>query len=267
MNQLADTYSQFKEKILRKTGINLSSYKEAQMKRRIESLASRNGFNDLLDYYAMIDKNKEKFDEFINFMTINVSEFFRNPEQWSIVETKLFPTLLQKNKDIKVWSAACSTGEEPYTITMILSRLMPLNKITVDATDIDDGAMAKAKAGVYAQSSLKNVPKDLKEKYFKQNADGKFEISNEIKSRVQFKKHNLLKDSYIDKCDLIVCRNVMIYFTDEAKSEIYQKFSNSLKPDGVLFVGSTEPIIGPQQYDLKSLKTFFYGKTNGTTKI
>ena len=100
MNQLADTYSQFKEKILRKTGINLSSYKEAQMKRRIESLASRNGFNDLLDYYAMIDKNKEKFDEFINFMTINVSEFFRNPEQWSIVETKLFPTLLHKNKDI-----------------------------------------------------------------------------------------------------------------------------------------------------------------------
>ncbi|EHL16644.1 MAG: CheR family methyltransferase [Peptoanaerobacter stomatis] len=264
---MADSYEQFKEKILRKTGINLTLYKEAQMKRRISSLASRNGFNDLLEYFKFIDNDKEKFNEFINFMTINVSEFFRNPEQWKIVETKLFPAFLSKNKDIKVWSAACSTGEEPYTITMILSTLLPLNKITVYATDIDDGAMAKAKAGVYIASSLKNVPTELKNKYFKKNSDGKFEISNEIKSRVQFKKHNLLKDPYIDKCDLIVCRNVMIYFTDDAKNEIYQKFSNSLKPDGVLFVGSTEQIISPQQFDLKSLKTFFYGRTNSNIKL
>jgi cheR methyltransferase, SAM binding domain len=264
---MADSYEQFKEKILRKTGINLTLYKEAQMKRRISSLASRNGFNDLLEYFKFIDNDKEKFNEFINFMTINVSEFFRNPEQWKIVETKLFPAFLSKNKDIKVWSAACSTGEEPYTITMILSTLLPLNKITVYATDIDDGAMAKAKAGVYIASSLKNVPTELKNKYFKKNDDGKFEISNEIKSRVQFKKHNLLKDPYIDKCDLIVCRNVMIYFTDDAKNEIYQKFSNSLKPDGVLFVGSTEQIISPQQFDLKSLKTFFYGRTNSNIKL
>ncbi|WP_455089555.1 CheR family methyltransferase [Peptoanaerobacter stomatis] len=264
---MADSYEQFKEKILRKTGINLTLYKEAQMKRRISSLASRNGFNDLLEYFKFIDNDKEKFNEFINFMTINVSEFFRNPEQWKIVETKLFPAFLSKNKDIKVWSAACSTGEEPYTITMILSTLLPLNKITVYATDIDDGAMAKAKTGVYIASSLKNVPTELKNKYFKKNSDGKFEISNEIKSRVQFKKHNLLKDPYIDKCDLIVCRNVMIYFTDDAKNEIYQKFSNSLKPDGVLFVGSTEQIISPQQFDLKSLKTFFYGRTNSNIKL
>ncbi len=264
---MADSYEQFKEKILRKTGIKLTLYKEAQMKRRISSLASRNGFNDLLEYFKFIDNDKEKFNEFINFMTINVSEFFRNPEQWKIVETKLFPAFLSKNKDIKVWSAACSTGEEPYTITMILSTLLPLNKITVYATDIDDGAMAKAKAGVYIASSLKNVPTELKNKYFKKNSDGKFEISNEIKSRVQFKKHNLLKDPYIDKCDLIVCRNVMIYFTDDAKNEIYQKFSNSLKPDGVLFVGSTEQIISPQQFDLKSLKTFFYGRTNSNIKL
>lgn len=264
---MADSYEQFKEKILRKTGINLTLYKEAQMKRRISSLASRNGFNDLLEYFKFIDNDKEKFNEFINFMTINVSEFFRNPEQWKIVETKLFPAFLSKSKDIKVWSAACSTGEEPYTITMILSTLLPLNKITVYATDIDDGAMAKAKAGVYIASSLKNVPTELKNKYFKKNDDGKFEISNEIKSRVQFKKHNLLKDPYIDKCDLIVCRNVMIYFTDDAKNEIYQKFSNSLKPDGVLFVGSTEQIISPQQFDLKSLKTFFYGRTNSNIKL
>lgn len=264
---MADQYEQFKEKILKKTGLNLSLYKEAQMKRRILSLASRNGYTDLLEYFRLIDVDRPKFEEFINFLTINVSEFFRNPEQWEVVRTKLFPKLLENNKDIKIWSAACSTGEEPYTITMILSTILPLSKITVNATDIDDGAMAKAKAGIYTASSLKNVPSDLKAKYFKQLPDGKFEISNEIKSRVQFKKHNLLKDPYIDRCDLIVCRNVMIYFTDEAKNEIYQKFSNSLKPDGVLFVGSTEQIISPQQFDLKSLKTFFYGKVNGNISI
>lgn len=264
---MPDAYEQFKEKILRKTGVNLTLYKEAQMKRRILSLASRNGHKDLLEYFKLIDTNKEKFDEFINFMTINVSEFFRNPDQWDIVQTKLFPEMLKKSKDIKVWSAACSTGEEPYTITMILSTLLPLNKITVYATDIDDGAMAKAKAGVYMASSLKNVPPDLKSKYFKQTDDRKYEISSEIKNRVQFKKHNLLKDPYIDRCDLIVCRNVVIYFTEEAKNEIYRKFSNSLKPDGVLFVGSTEQIISPQQFDLKPLKTFFYGRTNGSMKL
>ena len=264
---MADLYEQFKDKVYKKTSINLSSYKETQMKRRITSLASRNGFNDLLQYFDMIDKNKDKFDEFINFLTINVSEFFRNPDQWKLVQEKLLPSLMNNNKDLKIWSAACSTGEEPYTIAMILSTLLPLNKITVHATDIDDGAMAKAKLGIYSQASLKNVPPALKEKFFKKNNDGKFEISNEIKSRIVFKKHNLLKDPFISSCDLIVCRNVMIYFTEEAKSQIYQNFSNSLKPDGVLFVGATEQIISPQQFELKSLKTFFYGKPNTTIKL
>lgn len=214
---MIDTYEQFKERVFKKTGINLTSYKEAQMKRRILSLANRNGFKDFMDYFKLIDTDKAKFDEFVNYLTINVSEFFRNPEQWKFVQNSLFPAFLSKGNNLKIWSAACSTGEEPYTITMILSTLLPLSRITVNATDIDDGAMAKAKAGIYSASSLKNVPPELKSKYFKQLQDGKFEISNEIKSRVQFKKHNLLKDPYIDKCDLIVCRNVMIYFTEEAK--------------------------------------------------
>ena len=257
---MSDIYEQFKAKVYKKTSINLSSYKETQMKRRIISLASRNGFTDLLEYFNMIDKNKEKFDEFINFLTINVSEFFRNPEQWKLVQEKVLPTLMKNTRELKIWSAACSTGEEPYTIAMIMSTLLPLNKITVHATDIDDGAMAKAKLGIYSQTSLKNVPPAL-------NDDGKYERSSDIKSRIVFKKHNLLKDTFINNCDLIVCRNVMIYFTEEAKNQIYQNFSNSLKPDGVLFVGATEQIISPQQFDLKSLKTFFYGKNKSNIKL
>lgn len=259
-----DDYELFKEKVLKLTGLDLSSYKEKQMKRRITSLANRNGYTKLVDYFELINKNREKFDEFINFLTINVSEFFRNPEQWKIVEEKVFPIYLKQKNDVKIWSAACSTGEEPYTMAMILSRLgVPLNKINITATDIDDGAIEKAKTGIYSKSSLKNVPNDLQSKFFKETPDGKFAVSSDIKNSIKFKKHNLLKDPYTSGYDLIVCRNVMIYFTDEAKDIIYQKFSNSLQKNGILFVGSTEQIISPQNFNLKSLRTFFYKKEEG----
>lgn len=261
-------YEIFKSKVLKLTGLDLSLYKEKQMKRRITSLANRNGYNKLVDYFELINTNKEKFEEFINFLTINVSEFYRNPEQWKVIEEKLFPSLLKNSNGIKIWSAACSTGEEPYTMAMILSKLgVPLNKINITATDIDDGAIEKAKIGLYTKNSLKNVPIDVKNKYFKENSENIYSISSDIKNTIKFKKHNLLKDSYDKNYDLIVCRNVMIYFTDEAKDIIYKKFSDSLKPDGVLFVGSTEQIISPQKYNLKSLRTFFYCREDGNISI
>lgn len=254
-------YESFKEKILKKTGINLSLYKEKQMKRRIESLATKNGYSDLNVYFGAIDKDAELFKEFINYMTINVSEFYRNPEQWKIVQNEIFPALIKKKGTIKIWSAACSTGEEPYTITMILSQLLPLNKISIIATDIDKEAMAKAQTGIYSENSLKNVPSNIASKYFTKITDKTFSISDEIKKCVTFKQHNLLKDKFIDNCDLIVCRNVLIYFTEEAKAEIYSNFSKSLVSEGILFVGSTEQIISPQKHNLKPIKTFFYTKS------
>lgn len=254
-------YELFKESILKKTGINLSLYKEKQMKRRLESLASKHGFKNFADYFNAIDKDKDAFNEFINYMTINVSEFYRNPEQWQILEKEIIPFLLEKNKTLKIWSAACSTGEEPYSLVMLLSKFMPLKNITINATDLDDEAMRKAKIGLYVEKSLKNLPKEFVDNFF--TKEGNFYgIKNEIKERVQFKKHNLLKDAYIDGCDMIVCRNVMIYFTEEAKAEIYKKFSDSLKPHGRLFVGSTEQIIMPAKYNLKPVKTFFYSKVD-----
>lgn len=265
-----DDYELFKQKIYKKIDLDLSMYKEKQMKRRIKSLASRNGYEDLVEYFEFIDKNDEKLNEFVNFLTINVSEFFRNPEQWNVVESNVLPWLAKNtNKEsFKIWSAACSTGEEPYTIAMILNRFsIPFSKMNIIATDLDDEAMNKAKRGTYVENSLKNVPADLKNKFFKKEDNGRFAISDEIKKIVQFKKHNLLDDKYFDNCDLIVCRNVMIYFTDEAKALIYKQFAKSLKPSGVLFVGSTEQIINPSQYNLKPLKTFFYGREDSNTQI
>ncbi|KDR95154.1 chemotaxis protein methyltransferase CheR [Peptoclostridium litorale DSM 5388] len=253
-------YELFKDKVHHKTGINLSLYKEKQMKRRLSSLANRNGYDDFGSYFKAIDTDKELFNEFINYLTINVSEFYRNPDQWKVVESEILPQLLKNKKSLKIWSAACSTGEEPYSMVMLLSKFMPLNKIKIIATDIDQEAINKAKNGVYQEKSLKNLPKNFIDDYFI-GKDGIYQVKDEIKQRVEFKKHNLLKDKYFDGCDLIVCRNVLIYFTEEAKAEIYKNFSSSLNDEGYLFVGSTEQIIMPNKYNLKSLKTFFYGKT------
>ncbi|SKC73007.1 CheR family methyltransferase [Maledivibacter halophilus] len=254
-------YEDFKVKILRKTGINLSYYKERQMKRRIESLIKRNNYNAYEDYYNAMTKDKKLYNEFINYLTINVSEFFRNPNQWKVLKEEIIPRLLNdnRNRKLKVWSAACSTGEEPYTIVMTLSEFFDLKDIEVIATDLDEEAINKAKVGLYSSKSIQNSPEKFKKKYFIKTGNS-YKISEEIKKCVKFKKHDLLKDSYPSNCDLIICRNVLIYFTEEAKGEIYTKFNGALKNNGVLFVGSTEQIILPNRYKFNPIKTFFYEK-------
>ncbi len=252
-------YEKFKQQVYKLTGLDLSLYKERQMKRRIESLIKRHGVGSFEEYFNTLKTDKVIFDEFINYLTINVSEFYRNPGQWKILQETVIPELMKKRKKLKIWSAACSTGEEPYTLTMVLSRLMPLREIEILAVDIDKEAINKAKSGVYSKKSIENVPEDFKKKYF-ELVGGSFKISDEIKNRVTFKQFNLLSDSYPKDMDLIVCRNVMIYFTEDAKEEMYHNFNSALREEGVLFVGSTEQIILPNRYNFKAIKTFFYQK-------
>ncbi len=253
-------YEEFKANINRLINIDLSYYKEKQMKRRIESLLKRNGFNDFDDYFIGLKGDKTLLEQFINYMTINVSEFYRNPGQWDVLIKEIFPRIMESNKGrLNVWSSASSTGEEPYSLVMALSNYFPLRDIKVMATDIDEEAMNKAKVGLYSEKSLENLPTDFKNKYFKK-VENSFVISDEIKKCVEYKKMDLLKDRFPTNMDLIVCRNVMIYFTEEAKELLYKKFHDSLKDHGILFVGSTEQIIMPDKYNLKPAKTFFYQK-------
>lgn len=256
-------YEIFKERVYKLTGINLSSYKERQMKRRIESLITRNKFTSYESYFKAINTDPKLLDEFINYLTINVSEFYRNPAQWKVLEEDVIPHLLKHKSRLKIWSAACSTGEEPYSLVMLLTRFFPLNQISVLATDIDRGALKKADVGIYSEKSLNNLPREFVHSYFTKH-NGDYKINDEIKRQVDFKHFNLLEDIYPSQCDLIVCRNVMIYFTEEAKNDIYVKFHNSLSNEGVLFVGSTEQIILPNRYNLTPLKTFFYKKIKPT---
>lgn len=254
-------YEQFIEGIKRKTGIDLALYKEAQMKRRLTSLYEKKGYRNFVDFLKALEQDRDLMNEFLDRMTINVSEFYRNGKRWEVLQKKIFPKLLQTNKRLKIWSAACSTGEEPYSLVMVLSQLVPLSQIQIFATDLDENVIQKAKLGVYPERSLAEVPSDIKAKYFEQ--EGSFyRVKDEIKRCVTFKKHNLLNDSYDGNYDLIVCRNVMIYFTEEAKDQIYNNFSKALRKDGVLFVGSTEQIFNPARYEFDVEDTFFYRKNN-----
>lgn len=218
-----DNYSFFVDKWKKMTGVDLALYKEAQMKRRLTSLYEKKGYGDFREFALALEKNEALLQETLDRMTINVSEFYRNYKRWEVLEKTILP-LLKPAKTLKVWSAACSTGEEPYTLSMILSRQKGLTDYQIIATDIDDKVLQKAKEGVYQERSLQEVPKEMKELYFTQDGN-RFKVKDEIRKNIRFQKHNLLADPYEKDFDIIVCRNVLIYFTEEAKEKIYHKFS------------------------------------------
>lgn len=253
-------YEYFKKAVFDLTTIDLNAYKEQQMKRRIDTLIDKHGIKEYDKYISLLKTNREAFEEFVSYLTINVSEFYRNPEQWEFMDKEVFPYLISKfGTNLKIWSAACSTGDEPYSLVMALSKHLPLNQIKIFATDIDKQILAKAQQGLYNAKSIENVPKEFKEKYFTE-IGGSYKISDEIKSRVEFKQHNLLKDPYPKDVNMIVCRNVLIYFTEEAKDEVFRKYFSVLKPGGVLFIGSTEQIINYKEIGFNRRDSFFYDK-------
>lgn len=257
---MANDYESFKTQIYNLTTIDLNAYKERQMKRRIDTLIAKHKYSDYDSYVAALRNDKALFEEFVNYLTINVSEFYRNPQLWEDLEKEILPELISKfGNGLKIWSAACSTGDEPYSLAMVLGKFMPLNRVKIIATDIDKQVLETASTGIYSENSIKGLPKEFRDKYFTKIGNS-YKISDQIKNCVEFKRHNLLKDEYPTNCHLIVCRNVLIYFTEEAKDEVYCKFNKSLVKGGVLFVGSTEQIINYRSMGYLSKKLFFYEK-------
>ena len=257
---MAYDYEYFKKAVFDLTKIDLNAYKERQMKRRIDTLIQKNKIVGYDNYVKALKTDSVKFEEFVNYLTINVSEFYRNPDQWELLDKQYIPELIQRfGNNLKIWSAACSTGDEPYSLVMALSKHMPLNRIRIFATDIDKQVMEKAKIGLYNEKSLAGVPKEFKQKYF-EKVGPSYKIADEIKSRVEFKQANLLKDTYPTNCDLIVCRNVLIYFTEEAKDEVFKKFAASLKKGGFLFIGSSEQIMHYKEMGYLRKSSFYYEK-------
>lgn len=254
-------YEGFKLQVYELTGVDLSMYKQNQMKRRIDSFITKCGCEGYEEYFNILQQDKTNLYDFKSYITINVTEFYRNPLQWEALINDILPNLISSGRKLKVWSAACSTGDEAYSLAIALKSVIPVGQIEIIATDIDKDILIKAKEGRYIEKNLCNIPQKYIDKYFVKEGE-EYLIVEDIKKCVNFKEHNLLQDSYPSDIDLIVCRNVLIYFTEEAKRDIYGKFNKSLSENGVLFVGSTEQIIMSQEYGFESNKIFFYNKIN-----
>jgi len=252
-------FLEFAKRIKTKTGLDLLSYKQDQVVRRLTSLKIRKGFPTFVDFFKAIDKNSDIYKEFMNQLTINVTEFYRNPERWRVLVEQIVPDILSRRRKLKCWSAACSTGEESYSLLLALSDLIKLTDVEVVATDLDPAVIAKAKLATYTDQSIKEVPAAKLAQHFTFD-NGKYTVSDAIKKRVRFGIHDLLADPYESGFDLIICRNVMIYFKEHAKDQLFRKFSRSLHPGGYLFVGGTEQIMDPEKYGLTSTAMFFYKK-------
>lgn len=254
------SYETFKSNIYSLTKIDLNAYKENQMRRRIDSLITKNNILSYDSYVELLRADKEKFQQFVNFLTINVSEFYRDPIHWKYLDTHIIPGLVHRfGKNLKIWSAACSTGNEPYSLVMACSRHIPLGQIRVVATDIDKQVIEAAQVGLYNEKSIAGVPADFKRRYFTKVGDS-YQISKAIKACVEFKEHNLLRDAYPAGYHLIVCRNVLIYFTEAARDEVYKKFNRSLVKDGVLFIGSAEQMINYKDLNFGRKTLVFFSK-------
>ncbi|MEJ5229788.1 MAG: protein-glutamate O-methyltransferase CheR [Pseudothermotoga sp.] len=253
-----EDFQWFVKEVHRYFGLDLSGYKPHRVKRRIEILIKKYRLSSFQEYLRFLLSNPAAKEEFLDKLTINVTEFFRNPEKWWELRDKYLPELLALSKNkFKAWSAGCASGEEPYSLAMLLEELKAPSTASVLATDLDERALEEAKAGVYEARSMVSTPKAYLERYF-ELLDGSYKVKDFVKKRVEFKKHNMLQDPFPQSLDLIICRNVVIYFEASAKDQLYRNFTKALRLGGILFVGSTERIFDYAEIGLKIVSPFFY---------
>lgn len=250
-------YKEFYRWVYLNLSIDLEGYKQGQLTRRIENLMRRLGIKDLKDFINLMESDKRYKEQFLDFITINVTEFFRNPELYKKLALSLENHFSDKTQKLKIWSAACSLGCEPYSIAILLKE-MGYKNFSIIATDIDKKILKSAKNAVYSKIEIKNLPKEYM-KYFNEK-NGEFYLSNDIKKLVAFRESDLILDNYENNFNLILCRNVVIYFNNDVKEKIYKKISNSLNKGGLFFVGATESVSNFKELGFEKESTFIYKK-------
>lgn len=253
-------YNLLKRRILSSTGIDIDSYKSVQMRRRLTTLVENTSGANVLGYCKELEKESDILDKLRNFLTINVTEFFRDEGVFLELRKRILTNIISNTRRLKIWSAGCSNGAEAYTISMILEDWPEIVSYTILGTDIDEMSLGIARAGgPYSADLVKNVPAASMSRHFICR-DGKYWVKPELKAKTSFKPHNLLSDFFVKDFDMILCRNVTIYFTDEAKEKLNRNFNDSLKANGILFIGSTEFMSHPEAVGFKKLSPCFYQK-------
>lgn len=254
-------YAYFQKTVQRLIGVDLASYRQGQMRRRLDALVQRVGAKDYGAYSKLLERDPARVQELRDYFTINVTEFFRDPDRFRFLETRVLPDLLAARIPLKVWSAACSIGAEPYSVAILLRELAPTLAHKVLSTDIDVTIVERArKADRYVPAELKNVSPVRLQKAFTQAPDGTYTVRPEVRQLVDVRLHNLLTPPPMQGFDLILCRNVVIYFTDDAKTVLYRHLVDSLRPGGVLFMGGTEMVAAAHQLGLTPIGPSFYRK-------
>ena len=234
-------------KITRERGFGCASYKERCLRRRIAVRMRARGVHTYRDYARVLDADAHEYDRLLDALTINVTRFFRNPEAWAALDEKVLAALIAPGRaPLRAWSAGCASGEEPYSLAMLLHRRAGAlgrraRAMEVLATDIDKASLAAAAAARYGDSALADVSDDLRAAYFPGRAPHL--VPAPVRALVRFERHDLLRDAPPGgPFDLIVCRNVAIYFDKRSQDALLERFHAALVPGGFLMQGKVETL-------------------------
>jgi chemotaxis protein methyltransferase CheR len=258
-----DEYVAFCEGVRALTQIDLLQYKRGQMERRIRTFAQRRGTTDLLAYLADLKGDRAELETFLDRVTINVSQLWRNPEQWTVLEREVLPELIRSAPlgRVRAWSAGCSYGAEAYTLAALFRQLDGGGRAEIVGTDIDRRMVERAKAGRFSDEDARSAARGLLERWFERDGD-EWQARRELQSLVRFEVGDLLRmRPRREHWDLVLCRNTVIYFTEEVRDALHERLVASLRPGGYLVIGSTERVSRPRELGLVATHPFTYRKS------
>lgn len=216
----------------------------------------RAGVGSPAELLQIVERDTTAYQTLVDRLTINVSQLFRNPDQFHILSTVVLPELMLARDEIRIWSAGCSYGAEPVSLAIAAMECFAGRRFTILATDVDDGVLEKASGGAFSEADMKNVSDERRRRWFRPDAGGWRCPAAE--ARISFEKHDVLSGRSIGTFDLISCRNVSIYFTEEAKERAHGLLVASLSPGGYVFIGSSEFIAHHNRLGLTNPFPFFY---------
>ncbi len=199
-------------------GFDFTGYKRSSLGRRVRKRMTDVGMDDYVDYRDRLESSAEEFRHLFDTILINVTDFFRDADAWSFLQSDVVPELvasLDPSEEIPVWSAGCSSGEEAYSLAIIFAEILGaeayLNRVKIYGTDVDEDALREARAGLYSSNALKGLPEDLRKNYFEPSGT-QFAFRSDLRRRVIFGRHDITSDAPISRLNLLVCRNTMMYF-------------------------------------------------------
>ncbi len=237
-----DLFTKFTRLIFQLSGIYMKDSKLILLSNRLRKRIKLLNLNTYEEYYNYLLAHKEEYEHFLNVISTNETYFFRSETQLDAFSNMILPLIINRKGYAKIWSAGCSTGEEPYSIGIVADSLGVLSKVDIFATDINTEVIESAKQGIYNLRRLKYVQDSMLKKYFQKIDEDKYKITQSLINKVNFKIHNLIKDEYPTNMDIIFCRNVMIYFNRDIQKEIVERFYNCLVSGGFLFIGHAETL-------------------------